>query len=78
MINGWTGLDLVMDISWFSMNSAEQSRNFVLLAKQAAGEGATGLAGFGRWRSLAGLNLLTWFANGRQPSLSDQDRNFGS
>ncbi|GAU51141.1 hypothetical protein TSUD_240800 [Trifolium subterraneum] len=57
---------------------SEQSRNFVLLAKRAAGEGATGLAGFGRWRSLAGLNLLTWFASGRQPSLSDQDRNFGS
>ncbi|GAU35508.1 hypothetical protein TSUD_155390 [Trifolium subterraneum] len=57
--------------------SAEQSRNFVLLAKRAAGEGATGLAGFGRWRSLAGLNLLTWFASGRQPSLSHHDRNFG-
>ncbi|GAU44250.1 hypothetical protein TSUD_399960 [Trifolium subterraneum] len=61
-----------------SAANLKQSRNFVLLAKRAAGEGATGLAGFGRWRSLAGLNLLTWFASGRLPSLSDQDRNFGS
>ncbi|GAU47914.1 hypothetical protein TSUD_404670, partial [Trifolium subterraneum] len=53
---------------------SEQSRNPVLLAKRATGERATGFAGFGRWRSLAGQNLLTWFASGRQLSLSDHDR----
>ncbi|GAU18217.1 hypothetical protein TSUD_26810 [Trifolium subterraneum] len=60
-----------------SAANLKQSRNFVLLAKRAAGKGATGLAGFGRWRSLAGLNLLTWFSSSRQQSLSDHDRNFG-
>ncbi|GAU28841.1 hypothetical protein TSUD_21780 [Trifolium subterraneum] len=38
-----------MQIKWWLENSSsrkEQSRNFVLLAKRAAGEGATGLAGY--------------------------------
>ncbi|GAU39806.1 hypothetical protein TSUD_219810 [Trifolium subterraneum] len=53
---------------------SEHSRNPVLLAKRAAGERATGFVGFGRWSSLAGQNLLTWFASGRQPLLSEHDR----
>ncbi|GAU49923.1 hypothetical protein TSUD_180410 [Trifolium subterraneum] len=54
-----------------SAANLKQSRKIVLLAKRAAGERQLGFAGFGRQRSLAGQNLLTWFASSRQGNMAE-------